>query len=118
MPGPPWLILPTFNEAENIERLVHASLDVLAQCAPDGHRILIDDDSSPDGTGQLADGMAAEHDAVEVLHRTQRSGLGPAYLAGFDHALRNGAGYVLEMDSDFSHDPHDIARLLAAVHDG
>jgi dolichol-phosphate mannosyltransferase len=118
MPGPPWLILPTFNEAENIERLVRASLDVLEQCAPDGHRILIVDDNSPDGTGRLADGLATEHNAVEVLHRTQRAGLGPAYLAGFDHALRNGAGFVLEMDSDFSHDPKDIARLLAAVRDG
>jgi dolichol-phosphate mannosyltransferase len=118
MPGPPWLILPTYNEAENIERLVHAALRVLEQCAPDGHHVLIVDDGSPDGTGDLADGLAAEHDAVGVLHRTQRAGLGPAYLAGFDHALRNGAGFVLEMDSDFSHDPKDIAHLLAAVHGG
>jgi dolichol-phosphate mannosyltransferase len=117
MRGPPWLILPTFNEAENIERLVPAALAVLEQCAPEGHRILVVDDSSPDGTGELADALAAEHDAVEVVHRTQREGLGPAYLAGFARALRGGAGYVLEMDSDFSHDPADIARLLAAVRD-
>jgi dolichol-phosphate mannosyltransferase len=117
MPGPPWLILPTFNEAENIERLVPAALAVLEQCAPDGHRILVVDDSSPDGTGDLADALAAEHDAVEVLHRTQREGLGAAYLAGFDRALRGGAGYVLEMDCDFSHDPADIPRLLTAVRD-
>jgi len=79
---------------------------------------LIVDDSSPDGTGRLADALAAEHDAVEVLHRSEREGLGPAYLAGFARALRGGAGYVLEMDSDFSHDPADIARLLAATRDG
>jgi len=118
MPGPPWLILPTYNEAENIERIVGAALGVLEQCAPDGHRLLIVDDSSPDGTGRLADALAAEHDAVEVLHRSEREGLGPAYLAGFARALRGGAGYVLEMDSDFSHDPADIARLLAATRDG
>jgi dolichol-phosphate mannosyltransferase len=118
MPGPPWLILPTYNEAENIGPLVLAALGVLADCAPDGHRILVVDDGSPDGTGDLADALAAEHDAVEVLHRTERAGLGPAYLAGFAHALQSGAGYVLEMDSDFSHDPMDIARLLAAVRGG
>ena len=117
-PPPPWLILPTFNEAENLERIVDASLLVLRSAAPDGHRILVVDDGSPDGTGQIADRLAAEHEAVEVLHRTVREGLGPAYLAGFAHALGHGAGYVLEMDADFSHDPLDLERLLDAVRGG
>jgi dolichol-phosphate mannosyltransferase len=111
----PWLILPTFNEAENIEALVRAADGVLAGAAPEGHRILVVDDSSPDGTGELADRLAEELAAVEVLHRTQRQGLGPAYLAGFAHALAGGASHVMEMDSDFSHDPGDLARLLEAT---
>jgi dolichol-phosphate mannosyltransferase len=112
-----WLILPTFNEAENIEPIVRASLPVLARAAPGAHRILIVDDSSPDGTGDIADRLAAEHEAVEVLHRTEREGLGPAYLAGFAYALERGAGLVMEMDSDFSHDPADLSRLLVAARD-
>jgi dolichol-phosphate mannosyltransferase len=115
----PWLILPTFNEAENIALIVAAAQDVLREASPDGFRILVVDDGSPDGTGQIADGLAAEHPGeVEVLHRTVREGLGPAYIAGFQHALAGGAGYVFEMDSDFSHDPKDLARLLGAVRDG
>ena len=117
MPGPPWLVLPTFNEAENLERIVAAALDVLGRAAPEGFRILVVDDGSPDGTGAIADRLAAEHAQVRVLHRTERQGLGPAYLAGFRHALDAGAGFVFEMDSDFSHDPADLARLLAAVRD-
>jgi len=113
-----WLILPTYNEAENIEAIVRASLAVLEQAAPGSHRILIVDDDSPDGTGRIADALAAETEAVEVLHRTLREGLGPAYIAGFQHALAAGAAYVFEMDSDFSHDPADLARLLDAVRDG
>src|SRR6478609_18764 len=113
----PWLILPTFNEAENIEAIVRAADGVLAAAAPEGHRILVVDDTSPDGTGAIADRLAAELEAVEVLHRTQRQGLGPAYLAGFAHALNGGASHVMEMDSDFSHDPADLAHLLAAVRD-
>ena len=112
-----WLILPTFDEAENIEAIVGAALPVLERAAPDGHSILIVDDDSPDGTGAIADRLAEEHAAVEVLHRSVREGLGPAYLAGFAYALERGAGYVLEMDSDFSHDPNDLARLLAAAED-
>jgi dolichol-phosphate mannosyltransferase len=118
VPGPAWLILPTFDEAENIELIVDAALGVLRTAAPDGFRILVVDDSSPDGTGRIADRLAAAHPEVEVLHRTERTGLGPAYLAGFGHALGHGAGYVFEMDADFSHDPADLARLLAAVRDG
>ncbi len=120
MSGAPWLILPTYNEAENIEAIVGAAGDVLAQATADGRfggafRILIVDDGSPDGTGRIADRLADERDWVKVLHRTEKNGIGPAYLAGFSHALEHGAGYVMEMDSDFSHDPADLARLLDAV---
>ncbi len=118
MSGEPWLILPTYNEAENVKAIVTAAGEVLAGTSPEGFRILVVDDGSPDGTGRLADELAAEHEWVRVLHRTEKNGIGPAYLAGFSHALREGAGYVLEMDSDFSHDPADLARLLAAVRGG
>ncbi len=118
MSGEPWLILPTYNEAENVEAIVTAAGGVLAGAAPDGFRILVVDDASPDGTGRLADGLAAENGWVEVLHRTEKNGIGPAYLAGFAHALARGAGYVMEMDSDFSHDPADLARLLQSAYDG
>jgi dolichol-phosphate mannosyltransferase len=117
MPPTAWLILPTYDEAENIEAIVTAARAVLAGAAPDGYRILVVDDGSPDGTGVIADRLAAEHAEVEVLHRTVREGLGPAYIAGFEHALAAGAEYVLEMDADFSHDPADLARLLAAAAD-
>lgn len=115
MSGHAWLILPTFDEAENLEAIVRASLEVLERAAPGEHRILVVDDGSPDGTGRIADRLAAELPAVEVLHRRVREGLGPAYLAGFARALEGGAAYVLEMDADFSHDPGDLARLLAAA---
>jgi dolichol-phosphate mannosyltransferase len=118
MSGEPWLILPTYNEAENVEPLVAAAAEVLARAAGDGYRVLIVDDGSPDGTGQIADRLARERDWLEVLHRTQKGGIGPAYLAGFSHALERGAGFVMEMDSDFSHDPADLARLLEAVRGG
>ncbi|HEX7609464.1 MAG TPA: polyprenol monophosphomannose synthase [Solirubrobacteraceae bacterium] len=118
MSGVPWLILPTYNEAENVQAIVTAAGDVLAGAAPDGFNVLVVDDGSPDGTGRLADALAAEHHWAHVLHRTQKNGIGPAYLAGFRHALDRGADYVMEMDSDFSHDPADLARLLAAVHEG
>jgi dolichol-phosphate mannosyltransferase len=115
MSSEPWLILPTYNEAENVEAIVRAASDVLAAAAPNGFRILVVDDGSPDGTGEIADRLAAEHEWFEVLHRSVKNGIGPAYLAGFRHALDRDAGYVMEMDSDFSHDPADLARLLAAV---
>jgi dolichol-phosphate mannosyltransferase len=118
MSGEPWLILPTYNEAENIEPLLTASSEVLRRAAPAGFRVLIVDDGSPDGTGQIADRLALEHEWLEVLHRSEKSGIGPAYLAGFRHAMDRGAGFLMEMDSDFSHDPADLARLLAAVHAG
>jgi dolichol-phosphate mannosyltransferase len=116
--GAPWLILPTYDEAENIEAIVRAADAVLREASPDGHRILVVDDGSPDGTGQIADRLSGELEAVEVLHRAERQGLGPAYLAGFAQALAAGATHVMEMDSDFSHDPADLARLLAAVRAG
>ncbi|HXV05084.1 MAG TPA: polyprenol monophosphomannose synthase [Solirubrobacterales bacterium] len=112
--GPAWLVLPTYNEAENIEAFVAAVLDKL----PASARVLIVDDNSPDGTGKIADRLAAEHEGVEVLHRPHKEGLGPAYLAGFREALAGGAGLVLEMDSDFSHDPAYLPRLLEAAERG
>jgi dolichol-phosphate mannosyltransferase len=119
MPGPPWLILPTFNEAENIEPVVAAARAALGAAAPDGFRILIVDDDSPDGTGEIADRLAAAYAGeVEVLHRPERTGLGPTYLAGFARALDGGAGFVFEMDADLSHDPGDLPRLLDAVRAG
>jgi dolichol-phosphate mannosyltransferase len=114
----PWLILPTYNEAENIEAILAAAGAVLADASPEGFRILVVDDGSPDGTGAIADRLAREHDWVRVLHRTEKNGIGPAYLAGFRHALDHGAAFLLEMDSDFSHDPADLARLLHAVRSG
>jgi dolichol-phosphate mannosyltransferase len=109
-----WLILPTYNEAENLEAIVHASLPQLVST---GHAptILVVDDASPDGTGQIADRLAAELPEVHVLHRARKDGLGRAYLAGFDVALREGAELVIQMDSDFSHDPADLPRLVAAA---
>ena len=118
MPAIPWVIVPTFNEAENIEAIVAAIRSVLLDAAPEGFRIVVVDDSSPDGTGRLADGLAARHGEVEVIHRTRREGLGPAYIAGFGRALAGGASYVVEMDADGSHDPKDLPRLLGAVRDG
>jgi dolichol-phosphate mannosyltransferase len=109
-----WLILPTYNEAENIEPIVRAARDQLRP----GDRILVVDDNSPDGTGAIADRLATEIDGLEVLHRPGKQGLGRAYLAGFEHALAGGADMVLEMDSDFSHDPADLPRLIAAAEAG
>jgi dolichol-phosphate mannosyltransferase len=103
MPAPVWVILPTYNEAENLETVVAAVRASLPEA-----RVLVVDDSSPDGTGAIADGL----DGVEVLHRPRKSGLGRAYAAGFAHALRAGAGSVVEMDADLSHDPADLPRLL------
>jgi dolichol-phosphate mannosyltransferase len=112
-PGPPWLILPTYNEAGNLEPLVESALGKL----PDDARVLVVDDNSPDGTGRIADRLAERHQRVRVLHRPRKEGLGPAYIAGFRVALDGGAGLVMEMDSDFSHDPAYLPRLLdAAAH--
>src|SRR5436853_6771083 len=112
----PWLVLPTYNEAENLEPIVDATLPQLASAAAD-HTLLIVDDNSPDGTGEIADRLAAEHEAVQVLHRAGKEGLGRAYLAGFKCALEAGAELVLEMAADFSHDPADLPRLIRAAAD-
>ena len=115
MPGA-WLVLPTYNEVENIDPFVRA---VLPQLASSGHEyhLLVVDDNSPDGTGSLADRLAQEFEQVEVLHRPAKHGLGRAYLAGFRRALDSGAELVLEMDADFSHNPEDVPRLIAAAAD-
>src|SRR5262245_17207736 len=118
MPGRPWLILPTFNEAENIEAIVAAIVPIMrGACGAGGFRVLVVDDGSPDGTGEIADRLALEHDGLSVLHRRARLGLGPAYLAGFAAALAGDADRVIEMDADFSHEPQDLPRLLDASSD-
>jgi dolichol-phosphate mannosyltransferase len=109
-----WLILPTYNEAENVEAVVRAALEQLARAGTD-HTILVVDDGSPDGTGKIADRLAAELTEVRVLHRPAKDGLGRAYIAGFEIALAEGADLILEMDADFSHDPVDLPRLIAAA---
>ncbi|MGH3031059.1 MAG: polyprenol monophosphomannose synthase [Gaiellaceae bacterium] len=106
--------LPTYDERENLEPMVRALGDVLAAHGLDG-QVLVIDDASPDGTGEIADRLAAELPHVEVLHRAAKEGLGPAYVAGFRRALSAGADLVLEMDCDFSHDPADLPRLVAAT---
>jgi dolichol-phosphate mannosyltransferase len=106
-----WVVLPTYNEAENLERITRAILEQL----PATGRILIVDDNSPDGTGEIADRLAASNDSVEVLHRSVKEGLGPAYLAGFAVALDGGADRIVEMDADFSHDPSYLRGLIAAT---
>jgi len=106
-----WVVLPTYNEADNIERLAGAVRERL----PDSRRVLIVDDSSPDGTGEIADRLAADHDDVEVIHRPVKEGLGPAYVAGFMRALAGGAELAIAMDSDFSHEPSYLPRLLRAA---
>jgi dolichol-phosphate mannosyltransferase len=103
--------LPTYNERENLERMVRALGEV-------GVHVLVIDDNSPDGTGEIADRLAQELEYVDVLHRGRKEGLGPAYLAGFERALADGADLILEMDCDFSHDPTDVPRLIAAAEEG
>ena len=104
--------LPTYNERANLEPMVRALAGVLDTSRD---RLLVIDDGSPDGTGELADRLAAELPWVSVLHRASKEGIGPAYVAGFRHALADGAELVLEMDCDFSHDPGDVARLIEAA---
>jgi len=105
--------LPTYDERENLEPMLRALGEVLG---PED-RVLVIDDNSPDGTGELADRLAAELPYVDVLHRERKDGLGPAYIAGFRHALATDARLVIEMDCDFSHDPNDLPRLIAAAAD-
>jgi len=108
------ICLPTYNERENLDPLVRALGSVFAAHGLDGH-LLVVDDASPDGTGEIADRLAAELAWVSVLHRGRKEGLGPAYLAGFARALADGADLVMEMDADFSHDPADVPHLVAAA---
>ena len=103
--------LPTYNEAENLEAIVDA---IVAQ----GFEVLVIDDNSPDGTGRIADRLAASNQSVSVLHRPGKAGLGPAYAAGFDALLERGCDIIFEMDADFSHDPKDLRRLASAVESG
>lgn len=105
------MILPTYDEAGNIRQMVEA----LKPKLKDGDRILIVDDNSPDGTGRIADELAAADDTVVVLHREKKEGLGPAYLAGFTVALDGGADLIVQMDADFSHDPAYLPRLIAGA---
>jgi dolichol-phosphate mannosyltransferase len=119
VPAPPprasdvWVILPTYNEAENLERIVESILEQL----PASRHVLIVDDNSPDGTGEIAERLAGSNDAVSVLHRQRKEGLGPAYLAGFRIALDAGAQRIIEMDADFSHDPAYLPGLIEATED-
>jgi dolichol-phosphate mannosyltransferase len=103
--------LPTYDERENLEHMLHALADK-------GVRVLVVDDNSPDGTGEIADRLARELDYVDVLHRKRKEGLGPAYIAGFRRALADGAELILEMDCDFSHSPDDVPRLVSAAEQG
>lgn len=105
------VIVPTFNERENIREIAEA-------VRVHGYDLLIVDDNSPDGTGEIADELAAGDASIHVLHRSKKEGLGPAYTAGFARALDLGAEIICEMDADFSHDPQDLPRLVAAVEAG
>jgi dolichol-phosphate mannosyltransferase len=105
------ICLPTYNERENLESMVRA----LGGLGLEGLEVLVIDDASPDGTGEIADRLAGELPWVHVLHRERKEGLGPAYLAGFARALELGADFVFEMDCDFSHDPADVLRLATAA---
>ncbi len=109
--GPAWLVLPTYEEASNVERMVDQARAKL----PADAQILIVDDNSPDGTGRIAARLAEEESAVHFMHRSVKEGLGPAYIAGFRRALAEGAGLVVEMDADFSHEPAYLPRLLDAA---
>ncbi|NEK58005.1 polyprenol monophosphomannose synthase [Geodermatophilus sabuli] len=113
-----WVVLPTYQEIENVERVVRAVHAVLGGCGVEETAILVVDDSSPDGTAARARELARELPGVHVLVRDEREGLGPAYAAGFAHAVARGADCLLQMDADLSHDPADIPRLVAAVQAG
>jgi dolichol-phosphate mannosyltransferase len=112
-----WLVIPTYNEAANIEGILRACAAELERIVPGDYRILVVDDSSPDGTGALAEAVAEERREVEVLHRAGKQGLGHAYRAGFARALGCGAELVFEMDADFSHDPRYLESLFEAAKD-
>jgi dolichol-phosphate mannosyltransferase len=117
MPARLWLFVPTYDEAANLEPLVRATSEQLERVAPGDWRLLVVDDASPDGTGDLADRLAERMPEVEVLHRPGKEGLGKAYLAGFRHAVAGGAELVIVMDADFSHDPAHLPALVEAASD-
>jgi dolichol-phosphate mannosyltransferase len=108
--GKALVIIPTYNEAENITAIVGR----VRKAVPDAH-ILVADDNSPDGTGKIADEIASSDDHVHVLHRKGKEGLGAAYLAGFSWGLERGYGVLIEMDADGSHQPEELPRLLTAL---
>lgn len=108
--GTALVIIPTYNEAENIKKIVGR----VRAAVPEAH-VLVADDNSPDGTGKLADEVAAEDEQVQVLHRRGKEGLGAAYLAGFRWGIEHGYGVLVEMDADGSHQPEELPRLLTAL---
>ena len=110
------VILPTYNERENLENFVTALQQVFSAHELKG-RILVVDDNSPDGTGEIADGLARRYENLSVLHRPQKQGLGPAYIAGFKQALSGDTRFIFEMDSDFSHNPAYVPAFLEAIED-
>ena len=110
-----WVFVPTYNEVQGLEAMVRATVGELELAAPGDWRLLVVDDSSPDGTGELADRLSEEIDGVEVLHRSGKEGLGKAYLAGFEHSLAGGAEFVIVMDADLSHDPAHLPAMIAAA---
>jgi dolichol-phosphate mannosyltransferase len=110
-----WIVMPTYNEAPNLDSIVRAVGAEVERFAGREYRVLVVDDNSPDGTGAIADGLAAELDWLEVLHRPGKQGLGQAYREGFAHALAGGAHLLVQMDADFSHDPRYLGDLLSAA---
>jgi len=108
--GPVAVVVPTYNERDNIEIIASR----VRSAVPDAH-LLVVDDNSPDGTGEIADKLAREDSHIHVLHRAGKEGLGPAYIAGFRWALEQGYGALVEMDADGSHQPEELPRLLAAL---
>lgn len=107
----PIVVIPTYNEKENVAAMAAA---VLAQLPPEGQLLFLDD-NSPDGTGAIIDGLCAKEPRIAVMHRQKKEGLGRAYVAGFAQALAMGATHIIEMDCDFSHDPADLPRMLKAI---
>jgi dolichol-phosphate mannosyltransferase len=115
-PGPVWVVLPTYNERPNLAPIVACMRATLDECAPD-HTILVVDDDSPDGTGEVAEALAADDEHVRVLHGSSKRGLARAYISGFTVALAEGATLLIEMDADFSHDPGYLPAMIAAAQD-
>jgi dolichol-phosphate mannosyltransferase len=113
-PGQVWIILPTYNEAENVVPMLDALIEVIDENHWDG-RLLVVDDGSPDGTADLVEALAARDARVAVLRRSRKEGIGPAYRAGFRRALDSGASLIVEMDCDFSHRPRALPALVDAT---